>query len=67
MCLSVDSRHKILNTMIEKRQNLESFFENNTIENQNRILRQINDFILVLSQILCKHVNIKVSLIHSIS
>ncbi|CAF3911154.1 unnamed protein product [Rotaria sp. Silwood2] len=50
------TRHKILNTMIEQRQNLESFYINDTVEDQNRILRQINDFLLVLSKVLCEHI-----------
>ncbi|CAF3335702.1 unnamed protein product [Rotaria sp. Silwood1] len=56
MSLKNDTRHKILNTMIEQRQNLESFYINDTVEDQNRILRQINDFILVLSKVLCEHI-----------
>lgn len=50
------SRQQILNTMIEQRQNLEFFFMNDTIENENRILRQINDFIIVLSKSVCENI-----------
>ncbi|CAF0829545.1 unnamed protein product [Rotaria sordida] len=56
MNLKNDTRHKILNTMIEQRQNLELFYINDTVEEQNRILRQINDFILVLFKALCEHI-----------
>ena len=40
---SIDSRQKILDTMIEQRQNLELLYINDTIEEQNRIIHQIND------------------------
>lgn len=42
--------------MIEQRQELELLYINDTIEDQNRIIRQINDFLLVLSNTLAKHV-----------
>ena len=48
--------------MIEQRQNLELFYMNDTVEEQNRILRQINDFIIVLSKDLCEHVGTQVRL-----
>jgi len=48
--------------MIEQRENLELFYINDKIEEQNRILRQINDFIIVLSKILCEHVDKQVNL-----
>jgi hypothetical protein len=46
--------------MIEQRQNLELLYINDTIEEQNRILRQINDFMIVLSKVLCEHIDIQV-------
>jgi hypothetical protein len=48
--------------MIEQRQNLELFYINDTVEEQNRILRQINDFMIVLSKALCEHIDIQVKL-----
>jgi len=48
--------------MIEQRQNLELFYINDTVEEQNRILRQINDFMIVLSKALCEHIDIQVNL-----
>jgi hypothetical protein len=51
--------------MIEQRENLELFYINDKIEEQNRILRQINDFIIVLSKILCEHVDTQVNLFFS--
>jgi len=48
--------------MIEQRQNLELFYLNDTIEEQNRILRQINDFMIVLSKALCEHIGAQVNL-----
>lgn len=55
-----NSRHKILNTMIEQRHQLESLYMNDTVEEQNRILRQINDFIMVLSKDLCENIGTQV-------
>ncbi|CAF3489334.1 unnamed protein product [Rotaria socialis] len=55
--LKNDTRNKILHTMLEQRQNLESIYMNDTVEEQNRILRQMNDFILVLSKALCEHID----------
>ncbi|CAF1117915.1 unnamed protein product [Adineta steineri] len=55
-----DIRYKILDTMIEQRQNLELFYINDSIEEQNRILRQINDFIIVLSKALCEHIDTQI-------
>ncbi|CAF1403521.1 unnamed protein product [Adineta steineri] len=55
-----DIRYKILDTMVEQRQNLELFYINDSIEEQNRILRQINDFIIVLSKALCEHIDIQI-------
>lgn len=46
--------------MIEQRQNLESIYINDTIEEQNRILRQMNDFVLVLFKALCEHMGTEV-------
>jgi len=48
--------------MIEQRQNLELFYINDTVEEQNRILRQINDFMIVLSKALCEHIDTQVNL-----
>ncbi|CAF1378445.1 unnamed protein product [Rotaria magnacalcarata] len=59
MNLKNDTRNKILNTMLEQRQNLESIYMNDTVEEQNRILRQMNDFILVLSKALCEHIGVQ--------
>ena len=47
--------------MLEQRQHLESIYMNDTVEEQNRILRQMNDFILVLSKALCGHIGTQVS------
>ncbi len=58
---SFHSRQKILNTMIEQRQNLELFYVNDTVEEQNRILRQINDFMIVLAKALCGYVDTQVN------
>ncbi len=58
----MNSRQKILNKMIEQRQNLELFYLNDTVEEQNRILRQINDFMIVLSKALCEHIGAQVNL-----
>ncbi|CAF1328632.1 unnamed protein product [Adineta steineri] len=55
-----DIRYKILDTMVEQRQNLELFYINDSIEEQNRILRQINDFIIVLSKALCEHIDTQI-------
>ena len=46
--------------MIEQRQKLELLYTNDIIDEQNRILRQINDFILVLSNILCRYIDTQV-------
>lgn len=46
--------------MIEQRRNLELFYINDTVEGQNRILRHINDFIIVVFKILCKHADTQV-------
>jgi hypothetical protein len=48
--------------MIEQRHNLELFYINDSVEEQNRILRQINDFIIVLSKALCEHVGTQVNI-----
>ncbi|CAF1390788.1 unnamed protein product [Adineta steineri] len=55
-----DIRYKILDTMVEQRQNSELFYINDSIEEQNRILRQINDFIIVLSKALCEHIDTQI-------
>jgi hypothetical protein len=47
--------------MFEQRQNLELFYLNDTVEEQNRILRQINDFIIVLSKALCEYISTQVN------
>ena len=47
--------------MFEQRQNLELFYLNDSIEEQNRILRQINDFIIVLSKALCEYISNQVN------
>jgi len=60
--LSTDSRQKIVDTMIEQQQNLELFYINDTVEEQNRIIRQINDFMIVLSKALCQYVDAQVNL-----
>jgi hypothetical protein len=46
--------------MFEQRQKLEEFYLNDTVEEQNRIVRQINDFIIVLSKALCEYVGTQV-------
>ena len=55
------SRHRILDEMVEQRQQLELFYMNDTVEVQNRILRQINDFLLVLAKAACEHLGTAVS------
>jgi hypothetical protein len=48
--------------MIEQRQNLELFYINDTVEEQNRIIRQINDFMVVLFKALCEYIDPQVNL-----
>jgi hypothetical protein len=48
--------------MIEQRQNLELFYINDTVEEQNRIIRQINDFMVVLVKALCEYIDPQVNL-----
>ncbi|CAF0776765.1 unnamed protein product [Adineta ricciae] len=55
-----DIRHQILNTMNEQRQKLEVLYTNDSIEEQNRIVRHINDFVMVLSKALCKHLGTQI-------
>lgn len=57
---SINSRQKIVDTMIEQREKLEMLYTNEIVDEQNRILRQINDFIVVVSNILCRHVDTQV-------
>ena len=49
--------------MFEQRRNLELFYLNDTLEEQNRILRQISDFIIVLSKALCEYLGTQVNLL----
>ncbi len=51
--------------MIEQREHLELFYINDTIEEQNRIIRQINDFMIVLFKILCQYIDTQVNLCFS--
>jgi hypothetical protein len=57
--VSFDSRQKIVDRMVEQLQNLELFYMNDTVEEQNRIIRQINDFMIVLSKALCEYIDIQ--------
>ena len=50
-----NSRHQIVDGMVEQRRELQLHLINDTVDEQNRILRQINDFLLVLSKALCDH------------
>jgi hypothetical protein len=45
--------------MVEQQQHLELFYMNDTVEEQNRIIRQINDFMIVLSKSLCEYIDIQ--------
>ena len=54
------SRRQLLNTMNEQRQKLEVLYTNDSNEEQNRIVRHINDFVMVLSKALCKHLGTEV-------
>lgn len=47
--------------MSEQRQKLEVLYRNDSIEEQNRIVRHIHDFVMVLSKALCKHLGTQVS------
>ena len=41
--------------MVAQRRDLQLHLINDTVDEQNRILRQINDFLLILSKALCEH------------
>ena len=43
--------------MIEQRKDLEMFYINDTIQDQNRIIRHINDFLVVLANALDEHID----------
>ena len=55
--ISFGSRQKIVDRMVEQGQNFELFSMNDTVEEQNRIIRQINDFMLILSKSLCEYID----------
>lgn len=58
--LSIHSRQKIVDTMTEQRQQLELLYTNDIVDEQNRILRQINDFTLVLFNLLYRYIDTQV-------
>ena len=50
-------QEKLFDTMIEQRKDLEMFYINDTIQDQNRIIRHINDFLVVLANTLDEHID----------
>jgi uncharacterized membrane protein YccC len=48
------TRHQVLTEMLEQHRALNRFALQDAVENQNRILRHITDFMLVLSRTICE-------------